>query len=671
MRKFIVLILNVLLVSSSYGQVVDTLRYDIDEVVVSSIYHSPVESGGVVKHADIAKHNYGQDPSGIFKKMPSIIALNDNGTEIGYGYFRIRGLDQTRVNVTIDGCPWNEAEDFGSYFANSPDLMSSMGNIKVERGASSLYNGIAGSAGGILLESIGLYDKNDSYATVSGGSFNTYKASLVYNMPECNGWGLHIKLTTQETDGYRENSFNNSKAATVKFGYKFNNRHQIDFLTMNGYHRNGQGWIGNTLDELEVNPKANGITSSEDDNWFMTMNRIQYKGWITNNIVLTSSIYGQYQTGSYRFDLDNYMRKMVASDWGTTNALYDYGLSHSMFGNNTVAKFTINDITITTGLNAYTYNRRHYLGDKSINVGTDENYDNNGQKTDVSFLCVLNYTLFKKMVLSCNAQYRFVDFNYRDNLLDSKFKLAQWHFGNFGMNIDYNFNRHCKLYVRYNRINREPTRSDMFGGNEYYSGELATITPEICNDIEFGIEEKRGDNFIFSLNAFAMLFENELVLNGDFGTNGIPCHENAKSSYRCGLEIVIDWRIYKGLRFLANSSASQNRIETKLFGNKNHILTPNYTGNVDLMYEAKKWMIGANFNAHDKMYVDMENKYTVPWQYTLNLYGSVKISKFEVSIFLNNLTNRVNYNTGMVGANGLLYIRNAGFNFNVGLKYYL
>lgn len=124
----------------------DTTVVALDEIVVSSFYQSTSTVSSVLTPYDIAKTNYGQEPSHVFAKMPSIISLSDNGTEYGYGYYRIRGLDQTRINVTIDGCPWNEAEDYGSYFANSPDLMSSMQTIRVERGAGSSYNGIAGVA---------------------------------------------------------------------------------------------------------------------------------------------------------------------------------------------------------------------------------------------------------------------------------------------------------------------------------------------------------------------------------------------------------------------------------------------------------------------------------------------------------------------------------------------
>lgn len=140
------------------------------------------------------------------------------------------------------------------------------------------------------------------------------------------------------------------KALTIKTGYKFNTNHNIDILSMNGFHRNGQGWIGNTIEELENNPNANGCTSLEDDNWFMSMNKLQYKGRLHDNIILTSSVYYQYQTGSYRFDLDNYMKRMVDDTWGITNMLYDYGLTHNMVGGNIIGRFYLSDVTLNVGV---------------------------------------------------------------------------------------------------------------------------------------------------------------------------------------------------------------------------------------------------------------------------------------------------------------------------------
>ena len=139
--KIISLIMIMFITFISYAN--DSIKVTIDEITVTSFYKSKVNNNDKIDDDKLLSVNYGQEPSHVFSKMPSIISLNDNGTEFGYGYYRIRGLDQTRINVTLDGCPWNEAEDFGSYFANSPDLMSSMQSITVERGTNSSYNGVA------------------------------------------------------------------------------------------------------------------------------------------------------------------------------------------------------------------------------------------------------------------------------------------------------------------------------------------------------------------------------------------------------------------------------------------------------------------------------------------------------------------------------------------------
>ena len=114
MKKILLLSFMLMLTFVANAQIDSVL---IEEVSVVSFYRNGSEIGTVVSESDLGENNYGQDPSHLFAIMPSIISLNDNGTDFGYGYFRIRGLDQTRINVSLDGCPWNEAEDFGSYFA--------------------------------------------------------------------------------------------------------------------------------------------------------------------------------------------------------------------------------------------------------------------------------------------------------------------------------------------------------------------------------------------------------------------------------------------------------------------------------------------------------------------------------------------------------------------------
>ena len=674
MRKinFILGLLVICCSANLYAQN-DTIKvYSIDEVSIVSFFNGNNKLTEYSKD-DLIKMNYGQEPSNLFSKIPSIISLNDNGTEFGYGYFRIRGLDQTRINTMLDGCPWNEAEDFGCYFANSPDIMSSLESINIQKGTNSNNNGVAGSAGSINLESINIWNENDSYVHFGLGSYASYKTSVIYNMKPKNGWGLHIKATHQQTDGYRDYSRNNSKAFTIKTGYKFNERHSIDILSMNGYHKNGQGWIGNTLAELDINPTANGNTRYEDDEWLMSMNRIQYKGWLTDNFILTTSAYYQYQSGSYRFDLDNYMLKFEDRSWEKTAIIYDYALKHNLGGGNVIGKWYLDKVIVNAGINAYHYNRQHYNGDKGINVSRDEYYNNEGYKNDVNCFAVVSYSPINKLTLGGNIQYRYVTFEYKD-YFDNTLSFTpndydtKWDFINWGVNIDYNFTQNTKVYAKYSRVNREPTRSDMFGGNEYFIGELNTIIPEIANDIEIGTD-LRGDKIKANINLYYMWFKNELILNGKYGANGLPCHENAKKSLRSGFETTINWNICNNLYFDFNASYAYSKISSETFGDVKHILTPKNTVDYDLYWKNKKWNIGANVNKRTVMYVDMANTRAVPESLTLNLYGFVKLNDVELGLRCNNITNRVNYCTGVMNNyNEVLYIRNAGFNVHGSVK---
>jgi iron complex outermembrane receptor protein len=158
----------------------------------------------------LVKSNRGQEPSFILSQRPSIFAYSDTGNEYGYSYFRIRGMDQTRVNMTMDGMPLNEGEDMGVYFSNYPDVLSSLHSIKVESGAGISGNGVAGYAGSIDFESVDLKTDTVSSAYINYGSYNTFKSNVEYNSGVKGNWAVHLKATIQQSDGFRENAYNNS-----------------------------------------------------------------------------------------------------------------------------------------------------------------------------------------------------------------------------------------------------------------------------------------------------------------------------------------------------------------------------------------------------------------------------------------------------------------------------
>ena len=667
---FIALLMSTTINAENFESTVDS-TINLNEVSVTSLYRNNVNTGYLITHDKLVSDNHGQEPSHVFSFMPNIFSMSDNGTEFGYGYFRIRGLDQTRINVTLDGMPWNEAEDYGTYFANSPDLMSSLHSIKVERGTSSSNNGTASSGGSINLESIDLLKDTISYAYAGGGSYKTYKTSIIYNSGLFNKHhALHVKATQQQTDGFKDNSFNNSQAFTIKYGYFFNDRHNIEVLSLNGRHRNGQGWLGNTMDELKANKHANGNIKTEDDEWIQTINKIQYKGQLRDNVILTASTYSQYQNGWYNMDLDNYMNRMVDPAWISTNILYSYGLTHYLYGGNVATKIYLDNLSITAGANAYAYDRNHFMADHGKNIPDIEYYDNTGHKNDVNAFLSASYTL-GKFNIGANAQYRHVDFRYHTAYYEfDRFAYdTNWNFINWGANVEYNFTNNMKAYARYSEVSREPTRTDMFGGNEYFTGNITTNKAERSHDVEVGYEV-RSNKVKANVNLYYMAFTNERVLNGQYGLNGLPLHDTADKSYRMGVEGTVDWNFWKGFHYVMNGSLSKNKIDTETFNNKTHILTPAVTFNNEINYDGGNWIVGLNNKYRSNMYIDQANNYKVPYYLTFNIRGSYRYKKAEFGLYVNNILNRTNYYNAAEGATGLLWFREGGTNVFADVKYY-
>ena len=205
-----------------------TSCYHLDEISVISFYRTGARSGNVINRESLFRYNKGQEPSFILSGRPSIFAYSDTGNEYGYAYFRMRGMDQTRVNMTLDGMPLNEGEDMGVYFSNYPDVIASMHSVKVESGAGISGNGVSGYAGTIDFESVDL--KRDTVSSVYAGygSFNTFKSSVEYNSGLKGKWAVHFKASQQQSDGSRNHAYNNSQSAFAKVGYFFND-HQSSF----------------------------------------------------------------------------------------------------------------------------------------------------------------------------------------------------------------------------------------------------------------------------------------------------------------------------------------------------------------------------------------------------------------------------------------------------------
>ena len=658
-RLFCILCLLVPIASYADGtQTGDTLSYSIDGVSVVGFYRDNMVAGSIDSREWLQKVNVAQEPTYVLTRHPSIIAYSDTGNECGYTYLRMRGMDQTRINMTLDGMPLNEGEDQGVYFSNYPDMLSSMHSMKVTNGASINGNGVAGYAGSVDFESVDLLRDTVSSAYVGYGSWNTLKSALEYST------GLHKKVAgyfrvnLQQSDGYRNNAYNNAQSACVKLGYFVNEHHSVDFLNFIGFSRNGQGWIGSTLEELESDFSTNGCVEDETDRFMQNISKLQYKGYVNPFLSLTGSIYYNYLNGGYNFDVDNFIRRMVDPDCSKTGEIDDYDLRHHMYGANIAAKMKLGKFHLTTGLNTTMFTRRH-IG--TNNIQTEPLWDNFGYKNDLNAFVKGEYSL-NNLNGGVNIQYRHADFAY---IGDKPFKKIDWDFLNWSANIRWQLSDSHSLYTIITQTHREPTRSDMFGGEENFN-QLVTAQPESVIDYELGYN-LQCEVVSGNINLYYMDFSNELILNGAMGTNGLPIRENVAQSYRAGVELSLTYTPIDRLKLINSSSWSMNRVNT---GDEvlTHVMSPTWMTRQDIIYELGRLEMGAAMNYRSSMYFDLTNKYDIEGRARFDLFAEYDFGSIVVSAHINNIFDKRSFANGMIGASGPLYFVESPRNFFVDLR---
>ena len=195
----------------------------------------------------------------------------------------------------------------------------------------------------------------------------------------------------------------------------------------------------------------------------------------------------------------------------------------------------------------------------------------------------------------------------------------------------------------------------------------------ISKDFEFGFDWTANDRFQANLNFFYMWFDNELILNGEYGLNGLPVHENAISSYRRGIELSLDWNIVSKLYYKLNGSLSQNHVKSATFGNRTHVMSPGATMFTEIAWKAHMWELGINAEYRDGMFVDMENLYRIPYMLSAGAYVKTKIKDIEVSLMFDGIPfyKRPDFCNGMIGANGkLLLVQDAPHTMIFTVRYY-
>ena len=197
-----------------------------------------------IDQAELERRYFGQELPLLLTASPSITAYSDAGSYSGYAYMRLRGIDQSRINITLDGIPLNDPEDHFVYFSNFPDLTNSLRSVELQRGVGASSNGVASYAGSLTMESVSLAGaQRGGDLQLERGSFDSNRGSIEYAtglLPS--KLSFYGRVSAQETEGYRYHSGNRSGSFFASGGY-FGDRDIVKLVAFGGRARNGLAYL--------------------------------------------------------------------------------------------------------------------------------------------------------------------------------------------------------------------------------------------------------------------------------------------------------------------------------------------------------------------------------------------------------------------------------------------
>jgi iron complex outermembrane receptor protein len=535
---------------------------------------------------DIAWRYSGQELPLLLTSAPSMSAYSDGGAYSNYTYFRIRGIDQTRVNITLDGVPLNDAEDQGVFFSNFPDLANSLQSVQVQRGVGTSSHGVAGYAGALHLESIALgASTRGGEVQLSRGAFQTTRASGEWHSGRvAERFAAYGRLSWQETDGYRYHAGNRSTGGFFSAGY-FGDRTSAKLTAVTGVSRNQLAYLASPIDEIRTDPRHNPLPPQDRDRFTQTVASLAVTRLIGARATLSATAYRVAAGGDYD----------VTFGPGVSN----FNLKSRMTGLFVTYNREAGGTVSTLGLHANTYARDHFLFERPDL--TTELYRNTGQKQEASLFGKISREM-GRVTATADVQLRHAWYRYvPDRGADIPARSIDWSFFNPKLGLAYALGSQSSLFAAVGSNGREPTRNDMFAGfdnvdttNRDFVGALTRVKAERVRDVELGWT-RRGAVLVVSLTAFAMSFRNEITPIGALSYIGLPLRKNVRASYRRGLEVDAMYRGVDRLMLGANVGWSRNRLAEftndasgQTFGNVPPLLTPALIANQTVRLQATR-----------------------------------------------------------------------------------
>ena len=651
----------------------------------------------------IKMYNAGVDLPYIVSMTPGAITTSDAGTGIGYTTLRVRGTDGTRINVTANGIPVNDAESHTVFWVNLPDFASSVKDIQIQRGVGTSTNGAGSFGASMNLRTGSMSLKPYTELSASAGSFGTHKETLKMGTGLIGGhWTFDARLSNISSDGYIERASSSLKSYYLQAAYYADNT-AVRFITFAGDEETYHAWNYASKEEMQLygrrynscgymytdeNGKAH-YYNDQTDNYCQKNYQLLIDHHLSNRVSMNIGLHytkgdGYYQEYKTSRKLVEYALTPFIHD-GTTVKKSDLVRRKAMDNHFGGAVFSLNykesrlNATVGGALNRYTGDHfgnvlwvKNYIG----NLGAaHEYYRNQGTKNDGNIYMKADYSIASSLNAYLDLQYRHIGYTiegYNDKWNDATGALQQldidetFDFFNPKAGLSWQIDKHNRLFGSVSIAHKEPTR------NNYTDGKLhSQPKAEKLTDYELGYTfgSKRLQA---GVNLYYMHYKDQLALTGELNEIGEPLADNIPDSYRAGIELMASAALPFGFSWEANATLSRNRIkeftevlydddtyekweinhgETRIAFSPdiiaNNILSYSNKGlslSVHTQYVGKQYMSNAQQSDHLLDAYFVSNLYA---SYTFNLRGTKSVT---VGANIYNLFNEEYENNGYAGS---------------------
>ncbi|WP_317131372.1 TonB-dependent receptor [Mucilaginibacter ginsenosidivorax] len=557
-----------------------------EEVTISAtraVKNSPTAFTNLSKK-DLAKNNFGQDLPYLLSLTPSVVTTSDAGAGIGYTGIRIRGSDNTRVNVTINGIPLNDAESQGSYFIDLPDLASSVDNIQVQRGVGTSTNGAGAFGGSINIQTTTRRDTAYAEINTSAGSYGSIKNTVNAGTGLLDGhFSLDGRLSRIHSNGYIDRATSDLKSLYLSAAW-YGKNSTIRANVISGHERTYQAWNGiadyvigdntrkdnRTYNELGLMDDAGNFYKDQVDDYLQNHYQLLYDQKISSKLSFSGALHYTKGKGYY----EEYRRQDAVANYGltpvimgmdtikTTDLVRRLWLDNEFYGVTYALKYQPqSNLNMTLGGAYNEYKGAHYgniiYTKESAGIGPNyEYYRDNAKKNDFNIFYRAEWHL-NKVLLYADAQYRHLYYNFYgiDKNQQNAQQSIELNFFNPKVGITYQLNEQNNVYASFAVGNHEPNRDDYVN-----STPQARPKAENLKDFEAGYRTV-GKIFSGGINGFYMLYKNQLILTGALNDVGGAIRTNVPDSYRTGVELDGKVRITSQLNWGITATWSANKIK--------------------------------------------------------------------------------------------------------------